>query len=109
MASRTCAAPSPSSAREKLSAKYGLKLDRPIVVEIFPEQKDFGALTMRSRVANKEFIIDPSQVDLTRTLADIEDIRRYNPQRFEMEQLTAEEIRDSLSAVIRQQLEADTA
>jgi hypothetical protein len=27
----------------------------------------------------------------------------------EMEQLTAEEIRDSLSAVIRQQLEADTA
>ncbi len=32
-------------AREKLSAKYGLKLDRPIVVEIFPEQKDFGVRT----------------------------------------------------------------
>ena len=40
-------------------------------------------------MANKEFIIDPSQVDLTQTLADIEQIRRYNPQRFEMEQLTA--------------------
>lgn len=39
-------------------------------------------------MANKEFIIDPSQVDLTRTLADIDEIRRFNPQRFEMEQLT---------------------
>ena len=32
-------------AREKLTAKYGLKLNRPIVVEIFPEQKDFGVRT----------------------------------------------------------------
>lgn len=32
-------------AREKLIAKYGLNLDRPVVVEIFPEQKDFGVRT----------------------------------------------------------------
>ena len=40
-------------------------------------------------MANKGFIVDPSQVDLSHTVADIEQIRRYNPQRFEMEQLTA--------------------
>ncbi len=34
-------------------------------------------------------IIDTSEVDLSRTIASIEEIRRYNPQRFEMEQLTA--------------------
>jgi 3-hydroxyacyl-[acyl-carrier-protein] dehydratase len=34
-------------------------------------------------------IIDFSAYDLSRVLADIEEIRRYNPQRHEMEQLTA--------------------
>lgn len=38
---------------------------------------------------NKRLLIDLSQVDFNRTIADIEDIRRYNPQRYEMEQLTA--------------------
>jgi 3-hydroxyacyl-[acyl-carrier-protein] dehydratase len=33
--------------------------------------------------------IDPSSIDMSRVLADQEAIRRINPQRFEMEQLTA--------------------
>jgi 3-hydroxyacyl-[acyl-carrier-protein] dehydratase len=37
----------------------------------------------------KDLIIDPSEYDLSHVLADVESIRRYNPQRFEMEQLTA--------------------
>ena len=34
-------------------------------------------------------LMDLSQIDLTQVVADIEEIRRYNPQRHEMEQLTA--------------------
>lgn len=37
----------------------------------------------------KDIIVDPSEYDLERVVADIEEIRKYNPQRFEMEQLTA--------------------
>ena len=33
--------------------------------------------------------LDISQLDLTQVVADVEEIRRHNPQRFEMEQLTA--------------------
>ena len=33
--------------------------------------------------------ITPSEIDLTQVIADQEDIRRFNPQRFEMEQLSA--------------------
>ena len=40
-------------------------------------------------MAGKDLILDPSQYDLNRVIADIHEIRRYNPQRFEMEQLTA--------------------
>lgn len=40
-------------------------------------------------MVNKEFIIDLDQIDLNRVIADIQEIRRYNPQRYEMEQLTA--------------------
>lgn len=36
-----------------------------------------------------EPILDLSQLDLDNVIADIEVIRQYNPQRFEMEQLTA--------------------
>jgi 3-hydroxyacyl-[acyl-carrier-protein] dehydratase len=36
-----------------------------------------------------EFIIDPSLLDLDNPIADIEAIRKLNPQRHEMEQLTA--------------------
>lgn len=37
----------------------------------------------------KDLILDFSAYDLDHVVADIEEIRRYNPQRFEMEQLTA--------------------
>jgi 3-hydroxyacyl-[acyl-carrier-protein] dehydratase len=37
----------------------------------------------------KDLILDPTQIDFSRLVADGEEIRRFNPQRFEMEQLTA--------------------
>jgi 3-hydroxyacyl-[acyl-carrier-protein] dehydratase len=40
-------------------------------------------------VPNKDLIIDFSAYDLDHVVADIEEIRRINPQRHEMEQLTA--------------------
>ncbi|HEY4313583.1 MAG TPA: 3-hydroxyacyl-ACP dehydratase FabZ family protein [Pirellulales bacterium] len=40
-------------------------------------------------MSSKDLILDFAAYDLNRTVADIEEIRRWNPQRFEMEQLTA--------------------
>jgi|TARA_B110000014_G_C19838545_1_gene434727 3-hydroxyacyl-[acyl-carrier-protein] dehydratase len=40
-------------------------------------------------VAGKDLLIDPSLFDFDNVIADIDEIRRYNPQRFEMEQLSA--------------------
>ncbi|MFN0021853.1 MAG: 3-hydroxyacyl-ACP dehydratase FabZ family protein [Pirellulaceae bacterium] len=40
-------------------------------------------------MSDKEFLVDLSQIDFSRPIADLEEIRKYNPQRFEMEQLTA--------------------
>lgn len=40
-------------------------------------------------MAKKPLILDFADYDLDRVVAEIEEIRRYNPQRFEMEQLTA--------------------
>jgi 3-hydroxyacyl-[acyl-carrier-protein] dehydratase len=40
-------------------------------------------------VSEKKPLVDLSRIDFERPIADIEVIRRYNPQRFEMEQLTA--------------------
>ena len=37
----------------------------------------------------RDYIIDPTEYDLGNVLADIHEIRRWNKQRFEMEQLTA--------------------
>ena len=37
----------------------------------------------------KELIIDLSTIDFACVTADLQEIRKYNPQRFEMEQLTA--------------------
>ncbi|MBQ9873681.1 MAG: beta-hydroxyacyl-ACP dehydratase [Thermoguttaceae bacterium] len=37
----------------------------------------------------KPLIVDPSLYDLDKPIATIEDIRKYNRQRYEMEQLTA--------------------
>ncbi len=38
---------------------------------------------------DSKYIIDPADLDLNTVIADIEDIRGLNPQRFEMEQITA--------------------
>lgn len=40
-------------------------------------------------MAGKELIIDLATIDLNQQFADLEEIRRYNAQRFEMEQLSA--------------------
>ncbi len=40
-------------------------------------------------MAARDLILDPRQLDFTHVIADQEEIRNYNPQRFEMEQLTA--------------------
>ncbi len=40
-------------------------------------------------MAKKPLILDFSEYDLNHVVADLEAIRRYNPQRYEMEQLTA--------------------
>ena len=40
-------------------------------------------------MTKKPPILDFSQYDLDNVIADIEEIRRHNPQRYEMEQLTA--------------------
>ena len=36
----------------------------------------------------KELLVDLDPIDLTSPIADLDEIRKYNPQRFEMEQLT---------------------
>ena len=40
-------------------------------------------------MAPRDYIIHPGEYDLDRVIADIHEIRRWNRQRFEMEQLTA--------------------
>ena len=40
-------------------------------------------------MAEKDLLVDLSQVDFDRAIVTLDEIRRYNPQRFEMEQLTA--------------------
>ncbi len=40
-------------------------------------------------MAPRDYIIHPSEYDLANVIADIHEIRRWNKQRFEMEQLTA--------------------
>jgi 3-hydroxyacyl-[acyl-carrier-protein] dehydratase len=48
-----------------------------------------GAGQKEHGVASKDLIIEFADYDLGRVIASIEEIRHYNPQRFEMEQLTA--------------------
>ena len=50
-------------------------------------------------MAKKELILDFSEYDLNQVVADTEEIRRYNPQRHEMEQLTAICYQDPVKAV----------
>lgn len=40
-------------------------------------------------MAARELILDPATLDFQNVIADAAEIRKYNPQRFEMEQLTA--------------------
>lgn len=40
-------------------------------------------------MAEKDFLVDLSLVDFDRPIASLDEIRKFNPQRFEMEQLTA--------------------
>lgn len=44
---------------------------------------------------SKDLVIDISEVDLNHVVADIDEIRRYNPQRYEAEQLTAIVLEDA--------------
>jgi 3-hydroxyacyl-[acyl-carrier-protein] dehydratase len=37
----------------------------------------------------RDYIVDPAELNFSNIIADLEEIRKYNPQRFEMEQLTA--------------------
>jgi 3-hydroxyacyl-[acyl-carrier-protein] dehydratase len=47
----------------------------------------------------KELILDFSEYDLNNVVADAETIRHFNPQRFEMEQLTAICFEDSVRGI----------
>jgi 3-hydroxyacyl-[acyl-carrier-protein] dehydratase len=40
-------------------------------------------------VTRKGYLVDPADIDFDNVIADVDEIRKYNPQRFEMEQLTA--------------------
>ncbi len=40
-------------------------------------------------MAREDWIVDPKTIDCSKVVADIEAIRQTNPQRYEMEQLTA--------------------
>ena len=50
-------------------------------------------------MANKDLIVDLSTIDFDQIVAGQDEIRRYNPQRFEMEQLTAIVYEDSVRNV----------
>ena len=43
----------------------------------------------RFLLGTKDHLIDVTKIDLTNVIADLDEIRRYNPQRYEAEQLTA--------------------
>jgi 3-hydroxyacyl-[acyl-carrier-protein] dehydratase len=50
-------------------------------------------------VPKKPLIIDFDEYDLDHVVSNIDEIRRYNPQRFEMEQLTAIVFEDPVRAI----------
>lgn len=39
-------------------------------------------------MARKDYIVNPATLDFSNLVADIDEIRKYNPQRYEMEQLS---------------------
>ena len=50
-------------------------------------------------LSKKAVIIDPSRYDLSNPIVDIETIRKYNKQRFEMEQISAVVYEDETACV----------
>ncbi len=56
-------------------------------ISVLPRVSSFSKRAIG--VPGKDLLIDLSAIDLNHVVADIETIRRYNPQRFEMEQLSA--------------------
>jgi 3-hydroxyacyl-[acyl-carrier-protein] dehydratase len=58
-----------------------------------------SARTKEPTVVKKPLILEFSEYDLNHVVADIEGIRRYNSQRFEMEQLTAIVFEDDERAI----------
>jgi hypothetical protein len=46
-------------------------------------------------VPSKDLVVDIAEIDLNHIVADIDEIRRYNPQRYEAEQLTAIVLEDA--------------
>ncbi len=53
-----------------------------------PEPLFHSAPTAEPPVSKSDFIVDLNLLDLDHPIADIEAIRKFNPQRFEMEHLT---------------------
>lgn len=49
----------------------------------------FDSIAEGFKVAREDLILDPASIDLDRVIADLDEIRQTNPQRYEMEQLTA--------------------
>src|SRR5215470_10769998 len=47
-----------------------------------------------------ELILNPAEIDTSRVLADREEVRKVNPQRFEMEQLDAIVLMDPAAKLI---------
>jgi 3-hydroxyacyl-[acyl-carrier-protein] dehydratase len=60
-------------------------------------------------VVGKELIVDPDSIDFDRVTADIHQIRKYNPQRFEMEQLSAIVYEDPQNVICVSQFGQGTA
>ncbi|MEX1040286.1 MAG: 3-hydroxyacyl-ACP dehydratase FabZ family protein [Pirellulaceae bacterium] len=50
-------------------------------------------------MAREDWIVDPKTIDCSKIVADIEAIRQTNPQRYEMEQLTAIVYEDTESEI----------
>ena len=63
--------------------------NRGIHITLSDESDFFVVARERGTMAAKDWIVDLSTVDLNQVFANIDEIRACNPQRFEMEQLSA--------------------
>ena|GEM_PF-128055 len=62
---------------------------RPLAETVVCSDTNTLSDTEGTEVNSKGFLFDLTDIDLTTVTSDIETIRSFNPQRFEMEQLTA--------------------